>query len=1075
MLFTMSAVTVATAQSSAETYTGTIDDDNFSQRIELPEVAEGAAITVDVRATSGDLDAVVVLFFENDLFATANDDREAGNTDPYFVYENAIGGDYYLIITRYNGEEGTTTGDFTADVQVKVGDVPPLTTITDDLVVDPIAMGYPDTEPNAVAEWTILDYMGADNNLEGGLEYDFDEFERAGGSTGEVRIVALLDRAEGFSDANDDWTGTRLYEVSPDRTDDAATTYPPTIDSVPLADFGELDTSLDLTLLNFIVWGVTHYPAERYAIIINDHGGAWAGTVTDDATGAGNILTLPELEAVFERAREETGVEQFDLLINDSCLMSSVEFLNAIAPSFHYVFSSPEIMNNPGFDMTLLTDTLQDDAEIAIPDLGRLMADKYMRDMNLAFPVDGAYMGVAVTDLTQIDKLLASLNEFTDVVNSEPERYSRLIGRARANTYTYSSFAGLYDTIDVGNFMRRIVNATTDEPIRLAAQTVLDSLDDALLYSTAGDLLAQETSFYNIFFPDSGSNFNTRYLQQTTLPGWSQMLRAYFTELSPSATLADSTTAAPEVTITNIFPAVSSIYAPVSVSMEVVGNNIAYGDFTVDQLQPDGSSVRLTQTRILAATLDEDYNLELVNSWASGVDDTLYTWYGSLPSVTDGETTDFELVRTVNSITSLLGRYRFPDGNEWLDVSVIFDEQGVASSMVSRQAELSAFANVRPEAGGEFQSYRFVVSPDGDYELEPGTTYEWTEEGIRYQFRPAPTGDYNLGFIIQNYAGETGFNGATVEVDNDNIDEAYAGYLDLDWGFNLLYPSDWGRLTWYADLGFERTTNADGTEQIYVYPVLPTSIDLATIARQGLERYDIVADEESFRFITVDGRDVLEFTYQWQHDTLGPFNGRAFAIYNDEVDLGFIFAAETVEDIDTMPLYELLRDNVRFFSVTDLQAADEGSWAGESLDAAFYPIYIPWTPGITRDDGWRLYYEDGDPFNSSYIATAQRPSEGQSASEVLEAVMAEYVTDSAGYQLTAQDNYYGEINTWLAAAYQRMNENGEEVLGRFYVSIDGETAHIVRMEAPEETFSDLINIFFVTLDGYTFHEVEETE
>jgi len=201
-------------------------------------------------------------------------------------YAEAAAGDYSVIVTRYGFEEGNTEGEFELSIKVSgggggivadAGDTV-VSNAGDTVVSNPVAAGYPVMNPTpSIAEWTVLVYMGADNNLEDGLVNDLDEFERAGGSNDRVRIVALIDRAPGFDRSNGNWTDTRLFEVGRDRTGDAAFQYPPTIDTREIASLGELDTSYGQNLLDFLVWGIQTYPAQRYAISLNDHGGAWSG------------------------------------------------------------------------------------------------------------------------------------------------------------------------------------------------------------------------------------------------------------------------------------------------------------------------------------------------------------------------------------------------------------------------------------------------------------------------------------------------------------------------------------------------------------------------------------------------------------------------------------------------------------------------------------------------------------------------------------------------------------------------------------------------------------------------------
>jgi hypothetical protein len=1047
---------------NAGEFEGFIDDSQPFQRIDLPDVPDGANIVIEVEAVSGDLDPVAVLFFDDTIWAAENDDRSATSSNSYLKYESAPGGNYTVIVTRYGVDEGNTSGDFIASVTVNTAAPAPLSSVNEATILDLDAAGYPELTPEPAADWTVLAYLGADNNLEAGLMYDLDEMERGGGSDETVRVLTLIDRAEGYDDSNGDWTDTRLYEMTPDKSGDAATRYPPTIDSRVLANLGERDTSDPLTLLEFLVWGITTYPAEHYAIVINNHGGAWAGTVTDDASGAGAILTLPEIQSVFDRALALTGVPEFDLLINDACLMSSIEFFTMIQDSVGTVFSSPEIMNNPGFDMTLFISALRENPAVPLVDLGERMASKYMQDMRLGFPGIEPFMGVAVTDLSQFGKLVNAINDFSALVDRKPQAYAPFLGRVRSNAYTYSTWAGSADQIDLGSFMQRVASGTTDDLMQMAAQNVLQAIDDAILYSTAGETLAPETSYYNIFFPLSTGSYNPRYLQQTPLGGWNQMLRAYFSSLLEAPYGRDAFSGAPQVYITNIYPSVASIYAPVTVGMEVEGNNVSYGDFTVDQIQPDGTAVRLRQARILTEVVNDDNSVEYLNIWNPGVDDSRFTWYVRLPQVTDGRNTFYENVTINNSLASLAGRYHTPGSSDWMDVSVLFNEDGSFSSMISRHADSQSFANILPEAGGEFQAWRAVVTPDGTLENQPGNIYAWTDEGIRWENAPAPTGDYNLGFLVQGFTGETGFNSVPVRVDNDGLDDTLRGYIDLDWGFNLIYPLAYYDLIYYPSNGWEEASSADGSELIYVYRVFDATDDLAFIATEGLGQYGVDVNRDSFTPLTVDGMNALEFTYSFENSA-GLYNGRAFAVFRPELSLGLVFAFEALDGRDMEGMYAVLRDNLRFFDATEVSATDTGIWERDYAATSSYPVLASLLDNAQDKDGWRMYR---DPESPIFIACSERP--GDQAATVLGSLLIEYVPDSDFEQLS-RDAYYGEVNTWQTTFYRRYQGSTPLIGGMFVTAVNG-TAYTVWFEVPEADVETLIPAIYVTVDGYTVDE-----
>jgi len=74
---------------------------------------EGDEITLDVRATSGDLDTrLIIADIEVTETLAENDDRETGNTDSLLEYTVEADGPYLIAVGRFQGEEGSTTGEF---------------------------------------------------------------------------------------------------------------------------------------------------------------------------------------------------------------------------------------------------------------------------------------------------------------------------------------------------------------------------------------------------------------------------------------------------------------------------------------------------------------------------------------------------------------------------------------------------------------------------------------------------------------------------------------------------------------------------------------------------------------------------------------------------------------------------------------------------------------------------------------------------------------------------------------------------------------------------------------------------
>jgi hypothetical protein len=1074
------------SQEQQDVITGEITDRDYFLQFPLEDIAEGSTISIEVNATSGDLDTYVGLF-QGDTVIAENDDGVQGSTNSVLEYPNAEAGDFTIVVTRYGFEEGRTEGEF--EMFVKVSSASSTSVVaTGDVEVDPVASGYPAMTPTSnIAEWTVLVYMGGDNNLEAGLENDLNEFEIAGGSTDDVRILTLFDRSGEYSRANDNWTDVRLFEPGRDRSRDHTVTYPPTIDTEEMARLGELDTSYGQNLLDFIVWGVQSFPAQRYAIILNDHGGAWQGIVTDDTTGQG-ILEIPELAQVFDAALKATGVERFDLLINDACLMSSVEYYAEMARFFDYSLSSPEITLNPSFDMTLFTEALNNDPNIDMDELGERMVDKYLQDMGSLSPDTVPVLGAAMTDLRNFDSVTTALDQWVEVVGSNLDAYVSDIGRARANTYAYSFFLpedqyGPATNIDLGNFMFRLADLTNDDNLQDASRNVLSALRDVVLYGAAGRQLEGETTYYNIYFPERATDFIPGYTQYTPLQNWGLMLRAFFGGVSPQqrtfrapalGTLdapAAAPSSVPTVSVTNVYPAVISVNEPVSVSMEVTGRNISQGNFTIDYIQDDGTLLRLRTARIVTQIVDEEGFFQFINFWAPGVDDSDFTWEVELPVVTDGETTSYEQVVTQDSISTIAGRYRFPGEEDWQEATVIFDSDGNAESIVTSQS--GAFAPLRVVPGGEFQTYNAFVTPDGRVETQPGTTFIWPEGGISWENQPAPTGRYNLGFLVEAVGGVTGFDSVEVEVDESDADFSLRGYTNINIGFSFQRPEDWFRVNYVRENAFYQTSNLEETEFLFAYLIFETDGgDLESIAQASLDIFGLEMDRRTDE-IEVQGLDALEFTTTYVNNDV-EFQQRSFAVYLEDIDVGIVFSAEATTEDAVDRLYDLLLETVTFFDANEVAANDTGFWASDFYSASDYPVPETWMPG--GDDGLFWYYHpDDDTNNPVFAAVTALTNEDLDNTGALELLIEDELEDLDDYEQGDIVTYYGENHTWEAVNFTFTNQDNIEMRGQLYVTVFEGQPYAIWFGAPIEEYNQLFNdIFTVMLDGFLIEIVEES-
>ncbi|MFH2075807.1 MAG: clostripain-related cysteine peptidase [Pseudomonadota bacterium] len=116
------------------------------------------------------------------------------------------------------------------------------------------------------AKWTFMVYMAGDNNLDGAALRDIAEMARAG-STKDVNVLVQLDRLEDNL--------TRRFRI----------TQGGGFKKDCIETFGDTNTGDPQILYEFVKWAVDNYPADRYALILWNHGSGWWEDAKSRASG----------------------------------------------------------------------------------------------------------------------------------------------------------------------------------------------------------------------------------------------------------------------------------------------------------------------------------------------------------------------------------------------------------------------------------------------------------------------------------------------------------------------------------------------------------------------------------------------------------------------------------------------------------------------------------------------------------------------------------------------------------------------------------------------------------------------
>lgn len=371
------------------------------------------------------------------------------------------------------------------------------------------------------AEWLLMLYLNADDNsLELDILLDLQEAELIG-STDQVHIVAQVDRYEGSFDGMGDWTSTKRFYVTQD--DDVNV-----IGSEEIEDLGEVNMADSEALLDFITWAAGNFPARKTMLVLSDHGIGWPGGFGDpdpDVPGAHDIflreafghdnLWLMEIDETLGIALEATGLEQFDIVGFDACLMAQLEVFTAVAPHARYSVASEETEPGVGWAYTAILDTLTQNPEMDGAELAQVIVANYI-DQDMRPYIDPGFTGGAepevvaaqlfhdatltAVDLSQIGTLNSALNELTVALSAVDQK---IVAQARNYAQSYESVFGdewPSPYIDLGSFLGNVLAQSNDAALQSAADGVAAALSSAVVAERHGDGRPGSTGIA-IYFP----------------------------------------------------------------------------------------------------------------------------------------------------------------------------------------------------------------------------------------------------------------------------------------------------------------------------------------------------------------------------------------------------------------------------------------------------------------------------------------------------------------------------------------------------------------------------------------------
>ena len=167
------------------------------------------------------------------------------------------------------------------------------------------------------------------------------------------------------------------------------------------------------TLRDFISYTAGKYPAQRYGLVLWDHGGGSVGGWCYDENYPAGLMPMSELSS----ALAASGT-YFDFICFDACLMGGFETCLSLAPYTDRLIASEEAIPNCGLHYTDFIAKLYDYPSVPTDELGRLIVDTYIEQAYETSPYRYSTLGVFDTKKV-VDNVLPSLNSTSQSCISE--------------------------------------------------------------------------------------------------------------------------------------------------------------------------------------------------------------------------------------------------------------------------------------------------------------------------------------------------------------------------------------------------------------------------------------------------------------------------------------------------------------------------------------------------------------------------------------------------------------------------------------------------------------------------------
>lgn len=362
-------------------------------------------------------------------------------------------------------------------------------------------------------KWTIIVFLNAANDLYSFSTLNMNQMEQVA-SNPDVRFVVQWKQSKtAFGGSSFD--GVRRYLVKPDNTSAIASEL---VQNNVQDNFGNaLDMGSPQVLNDFITWAKTNYPADRYALILWNHGNGWQRGLEDEQpTRAFSYDDQYGTSIKTWQTNQALNGHHFDIIGWDASLMQMIEVAYEARSYADYIVGSEESPPGEGYPYHLIFDNFRDTPDASTLTLAQAFVDG-MQEQTLPGNIyQFRKITQSVLQTNQLSNVTAKLSVLADELSANRLGMVSQIQNIRATAQSYSPNSTRYyrDITDLCLKFEADSSGNVPTSVKTACADVRTALSQAVVYEFHNSQSPNSNGLSIDFSPNlTFSTYRSDYIQ----------------------------------------------------------------------------------------------------------------------------------------------------------------------------------------------------------------------------------------------------------------------------------------------------------------------------------------------------------------------------------------------------------------------------------------------------------------------------------------------------------------------------------------------------------------------------------